>query len=280
MQTALDQVRQRSGGSGSSALLAQVGNWLKTFGIEPKRLPAPLSVILRSMPAFCRVEGDRVFFLPGSAELSWSTGSPPENEATKLSETEGTRWIRPDLWTALVKFREGLGHYLDLETLQVTAVTMNAGEPGSPVVDDPIRYVRIPTIPTAEQQAPLRPLLADSLPLEKIEALFSSPGWSRRLHEELPPPLSRAVEAERRRRVLECAQAFLGEHNIPLRGFLRQGGPSSAMASQTSGSHEVSERDVSGRQSLRQMLHTCIDVMSEEELGLVQLPARVLLRIK
>lgn len=280
LQAALDQVRQRSGGPGSSALLAQVGNLLKGFGVEPKRLPGPLGMVLRSMPDFCRVEGDHVLFLPGGERPSLSGSSPPENEAPKQLESQGEAWIRPDLWTALVKFQDGLGHYLNLETLQITSVPVNDSQPGPPVADDPVRYIRIPTIPTAEQQEPLRHLLADSLPKEQVEALFSSFDWGRQLHETLPPILGRDLAAERRRQVLERAQSFLHEHNIPPHNFVRQGGPSHARANLGGDGQRVSGSDGALHQGLRQMLHECIDIMSQEELNLIQLPARVLLHLK
>lgn len=283
---ALNRVRERSGGAGSRAYLAAVGNWLRSEGVDVSSL-RPLGTFMASLSGYCRLSGEHVVFgegdVPqGSAASGGAAAAGPadvqaQDRATS-SDVDRRLVLRLDLWRAMVNDRPEIVSYLDLGALVVVEAAKDAAE--GPVAAEPERHVLIPTVRTEEQRDFVLGLLRESFDAAGAEALVPPvTSWMRTFVREAPPDLQRRVLEARRAWIVQRARDWLRAHGLPEDRFVHRGRPDAGIErSQGDGRRDVGARASAARStSLRDALHRALDRMTDAELESLRVPARLLL---
>lgn len=188
-----------------------------------------------------------------------------ESEETDLSAS-----LHPDLWRAMVSETSGVRWYLDLDSLQVLRVTLAEGGAGHPVVDDPQRYVEVPTLATERQRAHARRVLTEQVGAEQAAFLTAEEHWLRHFHEHASPELRQALSDARRAWVIGEVRTWLRSHDVPEHRFVRVG--------RAANRETRAVRPPRARLTvLREVIHRAVDRMTERELESLAIPARLLL---
>ena len=187
---ALEAVRERAGGEGGRANLADVGNWLKEEGVGSGGMK--LSDFLRGMPEFCKVEAGTVVFGGGDPRV-------------EVLEDRPRQRLHPALYHALTRDRPGETHWMHLKTYDVVRVGMEDDQPGPPVSDAEFEYVLIPTISIADQKAFAREFLATKMDDEALAYIFAPDdgSWIQRGRRTAPPEIWSEFWAQRREWVVQ-----------------------------------------------------------------------------
>ncbi len=255
-KVALERARLRAGGAGARVYLAKLGKDLRQAGAA---WAGRLSDLLRAQPDFCSVEGTEVEFLAGDID------------ASRGAATDRVVSLQPELFIAFIRDRSDRATYLDLDSLQVHTVDLRDGEPGPPVSEDPLNYLRVPAISTAEQLEFAEQFLADDLTPAQLACLGEAGGgWAKQAERLLPAPRWTALKAARQRLVVERAARWLQDHDIGAGRFLR------TSRRKASPGRVGSSRPPTDTTPLRALVHEAIDQLTEEELRQLPLPAHLL----
>lgn len=189
--------------------------------------------------------------------------------ATDEDEGDASASLHPDLWRAMVSETPGTRWYMDLENFQIIRV-MCDDRPGSPVSDDPDRYVEVPTLATDRQRDHARAVLAEQVGADQASFLTGDEPWLRHFHEHASPELRQVLSDARRAWVIGEVRAWLRDHDIAEYRFVRSNRPA--------GRDPRSGRLTRARvHQLRDALHRAIDRMTERELEALPIPARLLI---
>lgn len=194
--------------------------------------------------------------------------SNPAAGGVEDDDGDASASLHPDLWRAMVSETLGTRWYMDLENYQIIRV-MCDDRPGSPVSDDPDRYVEVPTLATDRQREHARSVLAEHVGDQQASFLTGDEPWLRHFHEHASPELRQVLSDARRAWVIGEVRNWLRDHDIAEYRFVRSNRPAG--------------RDARGGRmtrvrvhQLRDALHRAIDRMTERELEALAIPARLL----
>lgn len=284
LTTLLQHIRHEHGGPGATVPLTSFGTMIARHLSE---WPRPLSVFLGHMPAYCVVEAGTVEFRDGDPDVDGAVAAMTDRPASPPR-------LRADLFTAMIASHVDESWYLDLETQAIERIAAPGGEPGSPVSDQPFRYLLVPTIRTSEQIAFAKAALGEALTADQWSAVAAAGhSWARLAERIVPPQAWRAFQPRRQAEVVDRAVEWLRKHQIrPERFVIAAGGGGFRKAMSRELAHARStaalppgftrhERsrayDGDPASLLRRRLHECLDRMTLEELSRLSVPSRLLL---
>lgn len=220
----------------------------------------------------------------GRFELVTVDGHPHIVPAAAVSEKRPVEqgWLRPDLWTTLVTWDNGL-RYWDRRNRR--AIFVPTDERGAPLWDvTPEKFVKIDPVPM-QRQLEWMVDFANDQPEEKQHVLLES------LRDGTPGAFKRALGAvglgsawrtRLREKVTEHATEWAAQAKLPPTAILDTTLRSSAAHSPSSDGATASpvrtaRSTESESERLRGRLHAVIDRMSTAELSQLQVPAAYLL---
>lgn len=267
IEQALNDIREAAGGVGSTMHLSALGNRLIEAGIDFRAESGQrkLSDMLQRMSDFCGIEGPLVRFRAGAPHAAPAPAAPGSPAASPTLRLSG------DLWRAMVVDRPDRAFFYDLATDTIVEVPVTDGAPGEPVASEPVRFIRVPTLPSDEQVSIAQASLQGMVSQEDFEAIFGAgPGWMRRAHDLLPPALSGAMDDARQIAVVNAAQSWLAQHDLPAQKFVRNERKSATQGGKTR--RPPFDRDLEIH--LRNRLHEVLDAMTLSELLELRIPAR------
>lgn len=249
----LVSIRQSRGGPGSRIYLAQLGTQLKRQGVL---LDERLGVALSRMPDFCRIEGPEVVFLEG--------------EPSDAPAAEAPLYLRRDLLLAMITDRPGTASALDLDSYAIVEVALVDGELGPPCSEEPIRWLRVPSLRTEGQIQFAEKELGPHLDAASLAALRrAGHRWTEVAQARLPAGTWKTFQDRRRQELIRIAMEWFQRHRIDSGRFLHRAPSAHAPRPPTAPGEE-----------LRHFLHRCIDEMTTQELAQVLVPAAVACRVR
>ena len=272
---ALSRVRERSGGAGSRAYLAAVGNWLRDEGVDVSSL-RPLARFMASLSGYCRLSGEHIVF--GEGDVPQGPADMQAHDGAASPEVARRLVLRPDLWRAMVNDRPKIASYLDLGALIILEAAKSGAE--GPVAEEPERHLLVPTVSSEEQRGFALELLRESFDAAGAEALVPPvTSWLRTFVREAPPDLQRRVLEARRAWIVQRARDWLRAHGLPEERFVHRGRPDAGIERhQGDGRRDVGGGASAARStSLRDALHRALDRMTDDEIESLRVPARLLL---
>lgn len=261
--SALEKVREQSGGPGAEMPLTTMGAWLRQLGVDLKAAGYPkLTMLLASQPGYCEVEGGIVRFRDG--EITRFVPS------LTTAPTSGT--LRQDLWQAMIHDVPDSAAFLDLSTLRIVRVPLTEGQPTGEVADEPIRYLRVPTLRSSEQRDLARDFLEHEVDAALVDQITADERtWMRSAREHLSEVQQARLLAHRREAVIQRARTWLEAHDVPIRVFIQRHSPAPTI---TSGPPPYAAPSSNSSSTFRTRLHQIIDQMTVAELHELRIPAR------
>ncbi len=248
-------LRRQAGGSGSEIYLAAFGNRLSSLGIRAADLGGKLKSFLDRHPDYCTISG-----VPGQEVVRFGSGPPPTTPRSAPIPAPSVN-VERDLWKALVVNQPNRSSYIDLDTLSViTTESDDDGNPGTPVSDQPWRYLLVPTIPTDRQRGHAETALQGVLDPATLRDTREDSDWLAQLKGRLSNAEFEAFRAERREWVVGIVRPWLRRQGLPPGRFL----------------WHRKARAPEPMSNLRRTIHIAIDKMTQDELERLLLPARLL----
>lgn len=262
LQKALMQVRDWAGGPDAIMNLSDTGNLFAKAGVKIQDYGyRKLTDLLRSIPTFCEIHGDRVRFLNGSP-------IPDDSPMAPKSHLQ----LQADLWKAMVIDRPDIAFFVDMETQKIIEVPLIQGTPGPPVSDDDIRYLRVPSMPYFERLKSSRLFFHERLPADVLDEIFSQGGWFRKLKEKATPVDLQLFKHETLLEVLPIVQQWLKAHDLNEERFIfRQ---FSSIQPINDKNTNISDIPISFENQLRRRLHQVLEQMTLQEMLELRIPAR------
>lgn len=269
---ALSKARDRAGGPGARANLADVGNWLRKSGADLGEWK--LSDLLRTAPEFGQIESGTVVF---------GDGAPPAGHEVAQRDVYTGATLRSDLFHAMVTDQPGMQAFMHVKTCEIEVVPLVNNMPGSPVAEADFEYVRVPTIRTVEQREFARDWLSDKVQEDALAYVLGGDdaGWVHRGRLTVAPQQWDEFWQARRSWIVRRAVDWLRAQRLPVERFVRTPNAErtrrSLRPSESSVRGDVPHEDGGPETRLKERVLAAVERMTLAELCELRIPARLLL---